>query len=300
MDFAKHCGHGSTTLQFLSANVITPVSRAGIEGTIGGMPFSNIHRCADQPIGDLKAQNNPTCRIETYQGGMSCCHDGKDLLDTNQENPWPDQYLEMRFKFRFYYQGYRPAMGDQPASHQPLYRLYWQTETYATEYDVPQCAPSTPPDQCVHAITSRFTVRDIFRLLHYPVPEGAVGVKLIYAGPHCHAPSCLSMELYNADTGELLCHAEPIFGKTGDLYDETSFLSIPPCLWGSPDDGLVAPKYLSLDTNMFVIKRNNNTLPHTGEMASWQMRGVVVYGEEERDFPTVISRTSLRGMNGNE
>jgi hypothetical protein len=24
------------------------------------------------------------------------------------------------------------------------------------------------------------------------------------------------------------------------------------------------------------IKRNNNTLPHTGEMASWQMRAILV------------------------
>jgi hypothetical protein len=29
------------------------------------------------------------------------------------------------------------------------------------------------------------------------------------------------------------------------------------------------------------IKRNNNTLPHTGEMASWQMRGIVVPKKED-------------------
>jgi len=27
------------------------------------------------------------------------------------------------------------------------------------------------------------------------------GINLIYAGGHCHAPSCISLNLYNADTG---------------------------------------------------------------------------------------------------
>ena len=103
------------------------------------------------------------------------------------------------------------------------------------------------------------------------------GVKLIYAAPHCHAPTCLSMELYNADTGQLICRVEPIFGQNSSSpYDEEHFLAIPPCLWGDQARGLMAPTLLSLDTTLLSIKRNNNTLPHTGEMASWQMRGVVV------------------------
>ena len=40
--------------------------------------------------------------------------------------------------------------------------------------------------------------------------------------------------------------------------------------------GLIAPELLSLDTTLLSIKRNNNTIGHTGEMASWQMRGLVV------------------------
>ena len=31
--------------------------------------------------------------------------------------------------------------------------------------------------------------------------QGPYGINLIYVGPHCHAPSCISMELYNADNG---------------------------------------------------------------------------------------------------
>ena len=43
---------------------------------------------------------------------------------------------------------------------------------------------------------------------------GFDGVNLIYAGGHCHAPSCISMELYNADTGKLLCRHSPVYGES--------------------------------------------------------------------------------------
>lgn len=31
------------------------------------------------------------------------------------------------------------------------------------------------------------------------------GVNMVYLSHHCHAPSCLKAELWNADTGELIC-----------------------------------------------------------------------------------------------
>ena len=36
------------------------------------------------------------------------------------------------------------------------------------------------------------------------------------------------------------------------------------------------PVLLPLDAELISVKKNNNTYTHTGEMASWQMRGVVV------------------------
>jgi hypothetical protein len=109
------------------------------------------------------------------------------------------------------------------------------------------------------------------------------GIQLIYAGPHCHAPSCLSMELYNADTGRRLCSVTAIYGESHNVFDEKDFLALPPCLWGNPDEGLEEPILLPLNTSLLSIKRNNNTLPHTGEMAFWQMRGVVVPEEQDND-----------------
>ena len=294
LEFAQHCGHGPSELNFLAVDTPTRICQAGISGTIGGNKFSNNNRCADFPFSDLKVQQNPTCMIQTYRGGLTCCRDGQSLLDKEQEIPWPDHYIEYRLKFRFYYQEYQPALENvRPASHQNLVRFYWQTEAFAGEYDLQQCHEGVPSNQCIQVLTSRWKVRDMLNpcSIHPDGPfcsgKGSTdsakteGIQLIYAGPHCHAPSCLSMELYNADTGLLLCHVEPIVGQSNEVYDENGFLAIPPCLWGDSEEKLPPPELLSLDTTLLSIKRNNSTLPHTGEMASWQMRGIVIPKKEE-------------------
>ena len=82
---------------------------------------------------------------------------------------------------------------------------------------------------------------------------------------------------------------------TWKVFDELGYVAIPPCLWGPKDEGLIPPSFLSFDTNLLSIKRNNNTYGrikqmitrnlfgnfapfsgHYGEMAMWQMRGVLV------------------------
>jgi len=193
-------------------------------------------------------------------------------------------------KFRFYFEEYQP--GPKP-SHKNLIRLYWTTEAFAGEYDIVPCDKGVP---CVQEITSRWKVRDMMRDCALRTggsescsgvgsldPAKTAGVKLIYAGPHCHAPDCLSMGLYNADTGKLLCHTEPIYGKSHELYDEDGYLAIPPCMWFEVADGLLEPELLGLDTELFSIKRNNNAVGHYGEMASWQMRGILVSKNEVGD-----------------
>ena len=113
---------------------------------------------------------------------------------------------------------------------------------------------------------------------HMAPPNSTTGIKLYYAGGHCHAPSCISLNLYNADTGQLLCSQTPLYGKSNRIFDEKGYVAIPPCLWSDPDqeDGLLNTMVLPLNGNLTSIKRNNNTYNHRGEMASWQMRGVFV------------------------
>jgi len=273
---AYHKARTTGTIALAAVDAATCICDAGTHGTIDGLGFRKS--CAPEPTGDLLQQHNPTCFIQTYQGGLSCCHHADILLDADQ--PIDNRTDEYHLKFRFWFQDYVPPTPTTPASHQNLHRFYFQTEAYAGEYDVVQCPAGTPSSECVQEISAHWKVRDMVNCDGFDVDcrnltGRGTGINLVYAGGHCHAPSCLSMELYNVDTGELLCRQEPVFGTGTAVFDELGYLALPPCLWGA-DEGLVAPVLLPWDTNLMSIKRNNNTYSHYGEMASWQMRGVFV------------------------
>jgi len=269
--FSHHQSKATATLMLTALDVATCVCDDGISGTINGLAFSKY--CAPEPIGDLVNQKNPTCWIQTYSGGLHCCLHQYILLDADQlVDPRTD---EIRLKFRIWFQEYQPATPANPnPSHLNLHRFYFQTEAYAGEYDVPQCPAGTPPQECVHQITARWQVKDMFTNSN---STNGTSIKLMYANGHCHAPSCTSIELYNSDTGTLICRQVPRIGTgSSNKYDELDYINIAPCLWGSPDEGLILPPLLSLDTKLMSIKRSNNTYGHYGEMASWQMRGILV------------------------
>eukprot|EP00730_Choanoeca_flexa_P014858 TRINITY_DN6649_c0_g2_i2.p1 TRINITY_DN6649_c0_g2~~TRINITY_DN6649_c0_g2_i2.p1 ORF type:complete len:719 (+),score=185.41 TRINITY_DN6649_c0_g2_i2:78-2234(+) len=271
-DFQYHKERTATSLSLLAVDAPTCICDGGATGSINGLKFSK--NCLPEPNGDLLQQHNPTCDIRDYQGGLHCCHHQWYLLDADQEIPVEPMTYYM--KFRFWYQEYRPDY------HQNLIRLYYQTEAWAGEYDVVKCDDSIPHDQCVQEISAHFKVSDMLKDCDVRTGVSCTGkrkngINLIYVSGHCHAPSCLSMELYNADTGELICEVLPSYGKgTGGRFDELDYVALAPCLFGSADEGLNEPMFLNYDTNLMSIKRNNNTYSHYGEMASWQMRGVHV------------------------
>jgi hypothetical protein len=262
--------------------------------------------------GELITQSNPTCWSATYAGGLSCCGHKRILLDADQD-PGPT-LLRYHMKWRFWFQEYKNATevvsttststASSPAattlpSHYDLPRFYYQTEGWAGEYDIPPAfrratdpvitgyedlpistpgnmhltpgstcmgsCPDGPDCTCEHKITYNWVMSN---------------ATMLYAGGHCHAPSCISIELWKNDTGkpELLCRQASKYGKgdvKGDKFDELGYIVLPPCLWGDKSEGLEPPVYLPTGTPMFSIKRNRNTyVGHTGEMASWQMRGV--------------------------
>ena len=259
--FKYHKARGTANIYMSAVNGNTCVCDNGHGGTINGLSFSK--NCRPEPYGDLLRQHNPTCFIESYQGGLSCCHHKIVLLDANQTQP--EEEMTYRLKFRFWFQDYN--------NHQYLDRFYYQTEAYAGEYDVPKCESGTPPEECVHSITAHFQGVD---MIDRNKINNSKGFKLIYLAPHCHAPTCIDMELYNADTGDLICHVDGQLGKgTNTKYDEEGYIKLNPCLFGE-DAGLLAPHVFSWNSNFTSIKRNNNTNAHYGEMASWQMRGVII------------------------
>ena len=95
--------------------------------------------------------------------------------------------------------------------------------------------------------------------------------------PHCHAPSCVREELWNADTGELICNVTAMYPTGGDekaIFNEANYISIPPCIFGH-QPGLQFPFTLTPDTNITAVKYFNNTWRHLGQMAQWT--GLMVY-----------------------
>lgn len=261
----------------------------GHPGTINGVEYHGD--CKERPLSDLAAQKNPTCEVSTYAGGMACCTHGTVLLDADQEVP--PGVDEVFFKWRFYFEDYDPAI------HRPVVHLEWSVNGCDSggpqgnpmgcghiEYDVPRAPSSVAPEYAVHEITSTWPVR---HMLHPCDPltdsycadprlAGKDGLLLIMAGGHCHAPACISLELSNADTGELLCSIRPRFGAAHGAMDEEGYLWLPPCQWGAAEEGLQPPPLLHLDTNLTLVKRSNNTYGHLGVMGIWQMRAVYAAG----------------------
>lgn len=220
--------------------------------TVGFPP----NRCGFQQNKDLLAQRNPSCDLRTYKGGLSTCHHGWKLLDADQEIPWQDQPLEYYKKLRIYFQEYKPDF------HKQLFRRDWgiACDGAHAEYDVPQCAPGTSPAECTHTISGTWM----------PVPASQKDMYLVAIHHHCHAPTCLRAEMWNNDTGKLICRQEPIYGGTHKIdlptYDEPGYIATPPCLWGSPEDGLEPPPLIS-GVKIKVIFVTNSTYGHHGEMA---------------------------------
>lgn len=168
--------------------------------------------------------------------------------------------------------------------------MFWTSESGAGEYDVPQCAAGTPPEQCIYTTTSTFPVRQSMRKCSsLSDPWCAANwdeskkVALLRAGTHCHAPACLGTDLYvcpegadncDATTGELICSNTPVYGAgAAPRFDEPGYVALPPCLWGSTEEGLMPPPTFALDRMLHMVKRDNNTDYHYGVMGQWQMRG---------------------------
>mmetsp|Transcript_36428 Transcript_36428/g.67040 ORF Transcript_36428/g.67040 Transcript_36428/m.67040 type:complete len:907 (-) Transcript_36428:128-2848(-) len=310
--FAYHKMHAPALITLTTAGSSTCVCDTGAAGQLcntGGVGCNQFVKACVPPnplnytgasAGDLLAQRNPTCNSKQYVGGLSCCGHRRIMLDADQEvRP---ELLRYHMKFRFWFQEYVPIVNKTgKPSHLNLERIYYQTEANAGEYDIPPAfavpgqpipgygkwpentptpgttctgtCPDGPDCACVHTITYHFQLENTV-----PAPT-----RLIYAGGHCHAPACISIELYENSTGtpNLLCRQLPLYGKgnvTGDKYDEAGYLALPPCLWSDKGgEGLEPSVWLPHNTPMISIKKNHNThVGHYGEMASWQMRGVHV------------------------
>eukprot|EP00908_Phaeocystis_cordata_P010999 Transcript_21841.p1 GENE.Transcript_21841~~Transcript_21841.p1 ORF type:complete len:550 (+),score=198.38 Transcript_21841:123-1772(+) len=217
------------------------------------IPWGND--CYPEPRESVLSARNPTCDLAVYAGGLRTCKHMWSLLDADQEIPWRDQPLRYYQKYRFYYQPYSPRVHlvSEP-------RVSWGIgagDRSHSEYDVPQCAEGTPADKCTHVVWGVVT------------PAGK-DLHLAAVHMHCHAPTCIAMELWSNRTGELLCRQTPIYGGTGDRtvgdrFDEPGYILTPPCLWGA--EPALEPMPLVSGVKLMVKAITNSTYRHHGEMA---------------------------------
>ena len=126
-NFAYHHLKSTNNILLKSIDKSTCICNNGIKGTIEGFTFSK--NCLPEPKGDLIQQKNPSCFVDKYQGGLSCCRHKTILLDKNQKQP--EHEMTYYLKFRFWFQEYK--------NHLSLERFYYQTEGYSGEYDIPLC-----------------------------------------------------------------------------------------------------------------------------------------------------------------
>jgi hypothetical protein len=218
-----------------------------------GEEFGFTNYCEPEPRESVLFNRNPTCDVRSYVGGLQVCKHMWSLLDADQPQPWPDQPIQVYQKYRFYYQEYQP--GYHVVS-EPRHSWGIAAAGGNAEYDVPQCAPGTPVEECIHMIWG------------VVVPSGD-NLHIAAIHMHCHAPTCLAMEVWNNRTGELLCRQEPIYGGTGKLdlgkFDEPGYILQPPCLWGY-QEGL-EPMPLASGVPLMIKAITNATYGHHGEMA---------------------------------
>ena len=166
--------------------------------------------------------------------------------------------------FRFFFEDPKPT--DQNA-----FFVFHEVEANHGEYDVPVCLNGTNPDACVHTITGHWQVKDMIRKCKdradpwcapsTPSFPQSQKISLVHASGHCYGPACISMELYNADTGELICGVHPILGTGDEPMNEAGYVvGIPPCSWGSEEEGMAPAPLLDLNTNLMSVKKANSTI----------------------------------------
>jgi hypothetical protein len=236
----------------------------------GSVSFGS-DKCRPWPYSQLLDFQNPTCDVRTYRGGQWACHHMWSLLDADQEIPWSDKPLVMHHKYRFWVQPYdenyhtQLFLGEFTGSPL-LIGSPWELDVPVCTDKIPGCTYSKETGW-VHTIKGNCIGERTFAALNF----------------HCHAPTCLSMEVWACDRnvslencndtiGTLLCREKPVHGSginESDKFDELGYIAIPDCFWGDSEFGLESPINVT-GLPLHVVKRSNATIGHYGEMAGGQ------------------------------
>jgi hypothetical protein len=118
---------------------------------------------------------------------------------------------------------------------------------------VPQCPTGTAPADCTHRLVGTQLI-----------PEEHTYAVAVQS--HCHSGTCIAIQIYYNDTGELLCDQRSKFGQgERDRFDEPGYINRPPCLWGDAKYGLEPPPKIG-GRVLRAVAITNSTSAHHGEM----------------------------------
>jgi len=246
-------------------------------GTIDGQVSRPPIHCSPE----FAATGNPSCQLATYTGGLRCCEHGMFVIDTDKDCRDPqcseEAVDEVRMKFTMYYEEAQAdtrgvesgACCDVTSNRQGRENI---------EYDVPPCAPGTPPERCVHVAESVQPLAYFGEQQKRPwSPYKASDlVDLVFATPHLHLAG-ISIAVEDAETNETLCeaHRSDGDGAGGVAYghgstpgDERGYLvGLSPCSWGP-----ATARRFRRDHPMRTRAVYNATQGHTGVMTLWNLQ----------------------------
>ena len=170
-----------------------------------------------------------------------------------------------------------------------LTQFNWGGMASPTEYDVPKCGEGVfgctkmTDGHWTHTMNGTWTVGDMHpspSRKNEPEPRNGTGVRFLSIHGHCHAPTCIQFDLFNAETNEIICSQRPLYGNGAGHFQEEGYLNIPPCVFGSEAEGLISPpggdKGLPFATRLFSKKTCHADYAHHGEMSLWQTYGELV------------------------
>jgi len=246
------------------------------------------YNCLDEPRsnmlkhGDGTGRNvpNAACHMMTYHGGLQCCKHQFFLTDVEQDWLIPNETDTYFLKWRYYFQEYVPATPTIPASHKHLHHWVFLIDANVNDYEEDNAHYG---HSSIGKIEAHLTAR---KMGLEDVPSSFKGITSFVMTPHCHAPSCIREEFWNADTGEIICnvtarYGSPEYGSPGRVFNEADYIAIPPCIFGD-QPGLQKPFTLTPDTKITAVKYFNNTYRHLGQMAQWT--GLMVYDTDPYVF----------------
>eukprot|EP00929_Paragymnodinium_shiwhaense_P025556 TRINITY_DN15429_c0_g1_i1.p1 TRINITY_DN15429_c0_g1~~TRINITY_DN15429_c0_g1_i1.p1 ORF type:complete len:781 (+),score=127.63 TRINITY_DN15429_c0_g1_i1:66-2408(+) len=237
--------------------------------------------CFDEPRSDMlrhgdgtgRNVSNAACNVMTYHGGLHCCKHTWFLTDQDQDHLIPPAVDVYFLKWRYYFQEFVPATPNTRASHRHLHHWVFLIDMNINDYEEDNAHYG---HKSIGKITAHLQAKDMGL---EDVPPSFTYITPLVMSPHMHAPSGMREEIWNADTGEIMCNVTAQYGHErhgglGDVFNEANYIAISPCIFGH-QPGLQKPFSFTPATNITAIKYFNNTYRHLGQMAQWT--GLMVY-----------------------